>query len=122
MQQLLGEENPGEISKRTAILYFISLSANIRLLMPDWVDTAFNEYAKRLPAEFKLELTEIKAEHRGKNDSIPAIIKRESDNLMQAIPPDHYTIVLDERGQQWSTHELAQRLENFRLQSRKLIS
>lgn len=88
--------------------------------MPTWVNTAFTDYAKRLPSEFKLELIELKAEHRGKNDSIPAIIKRESENLMAAIPSDHYTIALDERGQQWSTHELAERLNDFRLQSRKI--
>lgn len=88
--------------------------------MPDWVNTAYHDYAKRLPAELKLELTEIKAEHRGKNDSIPGIIKRESEHLMNAIPADHYVIVLDERGQQWSTQDLAQRLKDLRLQSRKI--
>ena len=37
--------------------------------MPDWVSTGFNEYAKRMPREARIELVEIKPEPRttGKN-------------------------------------------------------
>lgn len=58
MQQLLGEENPGEISKRTAILYFISLSANIRLLMAefvcDWCGKCCRSFGEFIRIERKL--------------------------------------------------------------------
>ncbi|PIX03573.1 MAG: 23S rRNA (pseudouridine(1915)-N(3))-methyltransferase RlmH, partial [Gallionellales bacterium CG_4_8_14_3_um_filter_54_18] len=32
--------------------------------MPDWIITGFNEYAKRMPREAKIELLEIKPEPR----------------------------------------------------------
>ncbi|MDQ2994927.1 MAG: 23S rRNA (pseudouridine(1915)-N(3))-methyltransferase RlmH [Pseudomonadota bacterium] len=88
--------------------------------MPDWVNTAFSDYVKRLPSDFKLELTEIKAEHRGKSEAIAPIIQREGEKLLAAVPSGHITIALDERGQQWSTQELANRLHAYRLDSRKI--
>ena len=34
--------------------------------MPDWVQTGYQEYAKRLPAECTLHLIEVPAAKRGK--------------------------------------------------------
>lgn len=35
--------------------------------MPDWVQTAYADYAKRLPNEARLVLVELPVAHRGKN-------------------------------------------------------
>ena len=37
--------------------------------MPGWVDAAVADYLKRLPPEIKVELSAVKAEPRGPNDS-----------------------------------------------------
>ncbi len=38
--------------------------------MPKWVETAFETYAKRLPADYQLKLIEIPAEKRHKTSAI----------------------------------------------------
>ena len=38
--------------------------------MPDWVTAGYNDYARRMPPELPLELTEIPMAHRGKNPDI----------------------------------------------------
>ena len=45
--------------------------------MPNWVETAFSEYAKRMPPICKLSLVEIPAGKRGKNADIPRILRDE---------------------------------------------
>lgn len=82
--------------------------------MPQWVDDAFHDYAKRLPAEYALDLIEIRPEPRGKNDNIPKIIDREGEKILNAVPDQHTVIALDERGTSWNTLQLAAQLKRWR--------
>lgn len=88
--------------------------------MPEWVNTAFADYAKRLPPEFALELVEIRPENRSKNDNIAKIIEREGEKLLAAVPPQHTLIALDERGSAWNTPQLAKQLQAWREEQAKL--
>ena len=38
--------------------------------MPDWITSGFNEYAKRMPREARIELVEIKPEPRSTGKSV----------------------------------------------------
>ena len=42
--------------------------------MPDWITAGFNEYAKRMPREAKIELLEIKPEPRTTGKTILQIM------------------------------------------------
>ena len=91
---------------------------NIRLLavgtrMPGWVAEGFAEYARRMPRECRLELVEIAADPRTKNSPVARIKSAECGRLLSAVPRGALTVALDERGQSWSTRELADRLENW---------
>ncbi len=88
--------------------------------MPNWVDEAFQDYAKRLPSDYALNLVEIRPEPRGKNENIPKIIEREGEKLLDAIPEHHTVIVLDERGTAWNTQQLAKQLKTWREEQLKM--
>jgi len=86
----------------------------IRLLavgrrMPKWVDTAFNDYARRLPRECRLELVEIAPGHRGGGDTARAIAD-EDKRIGARIGTDNEAIALTVDGPSWSTETLASRL------------
>jgi 23S rRNA (pseudouridine1915-N3)-methyltransferase len=78
--------------------------------MPGWVQTGYQEYAKRLPPECSLHLVEIEPGHRGKGAS-PEIARRtEGARMLSALPKGVRIVALDQRGRAWSTEQLAQAL------------
>ncbi|MCB1797937.1 MAG: 23S rRNA (pseudouridine(1915)-N(3))-methyltransferase RlmH [Gammaproteobacteria bacterium] len=81
--------------------------------MPRWVQDGFNEYAKRLPAECALRLTEVAAGKRGKNADIPRIIRDESERLLAAVPRGATAVALEVGGTSWSTEQLAAQLDTW---------
>lgn len=78
--------------------------------MPDWVDAAFADYTRRLPAEYGFALQEIAVTPRGKNADITRLKRDEGEKILKALPRDTRLVTLDERGVQWSTEQLAARL------------
>lgn len=81
--------------------------------MPGWVQTAWQEYARRFPRGLALELRELPLSKRAKNSDAEVLRQSEGAALLGAVPRGHRVIALDGRGKQWSTMELAQRLENW---------
>jgi 23S rRNA (pseudouridine1915-N3)-methyltransferase len=75
--------------------------------MPAWVTTGFQEYAKRLPADCRLELVEIPPGHRGKGADVQRAIEKESRLILAALGKDERVVALDVEGRQWSTEQLA---------------
>ena len=74
---------------------------------PTWITAGFNEYAKRLPPQYALELVEIPAEKRHAKSDIKNIIERESEKLLTACKPTHRIVTLDVKGKYFSTEQLA---------------
>jgi 23S rRNA (pseudouridine1915-N3)-methyltransferase len=84
--------------------------------MPAWVGAAFDDYAKRLPREFPMELVELKPSPRDRGKSVPQLLASEAQRIRAAV--EGYRIVaLDERGAAWTTRELAAKLAQWRAQS-----
>ncbi|AMQ90041.1 MULTISPECIES: 23S rRNA (pseudouridine(1915)-N(3))-methyltransferase RlmH [Marinobacter] len=81
--------------------------------MSDWVSTGYNDYARRMPPELPLELTEIAMAHRGKNPDIPRLMQRESDAILASVAPRDRVIALEVGGRPWSTEKLASHLESW---------
>jgi 23S rRNA (pseudouridine1915-N3)-methyltransferase len=80
--------------------------------MPKWVIDGYQTFADRLPRECGLRLIEVPALKRGKN--LLRIAAREGEALLAAVPGEAKIIALDERGQQWSTRELADQFAAWR--------
>ena len=81
--------------------------------MPAWVQEAWRDYARRLPRELALELREIPLARRGRNAAVDRLREAEGAALLAAVPAGHRVIALDERGGQWSTKDVADRLEDW---------
>jgi 23S rRNA (pseudouridine1915-N3)-methyltransferase len=90
-------------------IYLIAVGKNL----PQWIEQGFSEYAKRLPANFKLNLIEISAQKRSKNSNVAQILAQESSRILEAIPAKSLIVALDERGTILSTPKLAMKLQNW---------
>lgn len=88
--------------------------------MPAWISAGYEEYARRMPREMVLRLTEIKPEAR--TDDTPGGIRRvletEAKRIRAAVPAGSELIALDERGQQYTSQELADRMREWRMDGR----
>ena len=80
--------------------------------MPAWVTTACAEYTKRMPREASLEIIEIKPEKRAAGNSTENIQLIEAKRILEATGRD-YIVALDERGQQPTTLELAEKFKTW---------
>ncbi|MEN3113412.1 23S rRNA (pseudouridine(1915)-N(3))-methyltransferase RlmH [Uliginosibacterium paludis] len=81
--------------------------------MPGWVETGFAEFAKRLPRDCPLELLEVKAEPRTTGKTPAAMMNAEAERLRAAMPARRRLVVLDERGDDLTTKQLAERLQKW---------
>lgn len=86
--------------------------------MPDWVQTGFNEYARRFGRDMPLELIEIAAGKRGKNADIKRILELEGEKMLAAVPKGCRIVTLEVTGDNWSSPQLAQRLEQWQQDGR----
>ncbi|WP_353233916.1 23S rRNA (pseudouridine(1915)-N(3))-methyltransferase RlmH [Diaphorobacter ruginosibacter] len=82
--------------------------------VPDWAQTAYDDYAKRFPHEIKVELKAVKTEPRG-SKSLETLYAAECERIEAAIPRGTRVVVLDERGTSLTTKALAQRLKDWQL-------
>lgn len=87
---------------------------------PDWIREGFREYARRLPPQLSLTLSEVAPFARDGSQSAEAARRREAERLRAAVPEGASLIALDEHGRQWSTAELVTRLERWMQEGRDL--
>jgi 23S rRNA (pseudouridine1915-N3)-methyltransferase len=78
--------------------------------LPAWVAAGCAEYAKRMPRELPLSIVEIKPEPRGAR-SREQLLGAEKVRLRPAMSGFSRIVALDERGEEISTQQLAQRLK-----------
>ncbi len=83
--------------------------------MPRWVEQGYQEYAKRLPREFSLELIEIPPGNRGKNADIERAIRKEGELMMSKIQTSDHVVALEVLGKPWSTEQLAEQAERWQM-------
>lgn len=85
--------------------------------MPGWVETACAEYTKRMPREVNVEIIDIKPEKRAAGNSTENIQLIEAKRILEAVGKD-YCIALDERGQEVTTLQLAERFKGWQTSGR----
>jgi 23S rRNA (pseudouridine1915-N3)-methyltransferase len=78
--------------------------------MPDWVETACKEYAKRMPRDLTTEIIEIKPDKRADGKNSEVVQEAEAKRILEAAGKD-FLVVCDERGQQISTLQVAEKLQ-----------
>lgn len=77
--------------------------------MPAWVDAAYDDYARRMPREFALELVELKPAPRSGGRTVPQILDAEAARIRPACS-GRRVVALDEHGAAWTTRALAERI------------
>jgi 23S rRNA (pseudouridine1915-N3)-methyltransferase len=82
--------------------------------VPDWAQTAWDDYAKRFPFEIKVELKAVKTEPRA-SKSLETIYAAERSRIEAAIPKGCRIVALDERGTALTTMALAGKLKDWQL-------
>jgi 23S rRNA (pseudouridine1915-N3)-methyltransferase len=82
--------------------------------VPDWAQTAWDDYAKRFPPELKIELKAVKTEPRA-SKTLETLLAAERERIEAAIPKGARIVALDERGTQLTTKALADRLKDWQL-------
>lgn len=115
MEQGAGDTpETGEDARLTMKLLIVTVGHK----MPDWITTGYNEYAKRMPREAKIELLEIRPEPRTTGKNTQQIMEAEAQRILAALPPDCRRIALDERGAQPTTKQLAAQMKDWMSEGR----
>ena len=84
--------------------------------VPDWAQTAWDDYAKRFPSELKVELKAVKTEPRG-SKTLESLFAAERERIEAAIPRGSRIVALDERGTNLNTMALAAKLKHWQLEA-----
>lgn len=81
--------------------------------LPDWASAAVADYLARFPADFAVQVAEVKAATRD-NGTPERWMAAEAQRLRAAVPAGSVLVALDERGRDWTTREFAQQLAAWR--------
>jgi 23S rRNA (pseudouridine1915-N3)-methyltransferase len=80
---------------------------------PGWINEGFTQYARRLPPACRLILTEIPSVRRSGSHDIRRLLREECERMRAMIPKGARVIALDERGTQYTTRQLADKLSRW---------
>ena len=84
---------------------------------PDWIAAGCNEYVKRMPRELATSVSEVKPEGRG-SKTREQLLAAEKARIREAMPAGCRLVVMDEKGDDLTTLQLARRLETWMLDGR----
>ena len=96
---------------------------HIRLLavgdrQPSWVDDAFGRYVERYPREWKFRLDTLATVRRNKNDKSRQAMEAEGELIIAKLKPTERAVLLDERGKQFTSKQLASLLTDWQSDGR----
>lgn len=89
--------------------------------MPGWVTEAYHDYARRLPRECGLSLTEIRPSPCLRSAPADRAVEQECKRLWAATLPDQRVIALDVGGRSWSTPQLAEQMRLWMHDGRDVV-
>ena len=75
--------------------------------LPEWVNSGFREYQKRLRSPLVLELQEIAVAPRRAGESPQRAVRREGADMLAALKPDDYVVALEIAAESMSTEQLS---------------
>lgn len=78
--------------------------------LPAWAQAACDDYVRRFPPDWPLQVKTVKAEPRTDGKSAPQWMAAERARIDAAVPRGWRRVALDERGERVTTAQLAQRL------------
>lgn len=88
--------------------------------MPSWVYEACDEYHRRFPRHFIVEIIEIPASKRSEKSDLNKIKIQEGEQLLNACSPQDHIIALDLAGKNWSSEQVAAQIERWQHDGRDI--
>jgi 23S rRNA (pseudouridine1915-N3)-methyltransferase len=88
--------------------------------MPGWIEKGFEEYAKRMPADCRIVLKEIKPIERSGSKTAETVMALERTKIEAALPKGALIVALDERGKDLTTMQLSQHLTKWQHEGRDI--
>lgn len=85
--------------------------------LPDWANEACEDYLKRFPPDWKVEVKALKAEPR-EGKPVAAIMQAEAARMEAALERGVRRVILDERGTRLTSVQLAERTEAWQRDGR----
>lgn len=85
---------------------------------PAWVDEAFREYSGRFPPQWKFRLEVIATSRRGKSGDVLRAVEAEGAALLAKVLAEEQVVLLDEKGKQPTSAELARKLSGWQTDGR----
>lgn len=97
----------------------------IRLLVvgdrqPTWVDTAVNEYLKRIRLPWRVDLQSLPTASRAQRTAEQAM-QREGEQVLASLRPKEKMVLLDEHGQRFGSRNFARHLQQLATESPDLV-
>ncbi len=89
--------------------------------MPAWISTGFEDYSKRMPAECRIVLKEIKPQDRTGNMRAEQAMHIERTRIEAALPKGARLIALDEHGSAPDSVQLSVHLQKWREDGRDVV-
>ena len=84
----------------------------VGLRVPNWAQTAYDDYAKRFPPELRVELKAVKTEARA-SKTLENLLVAERLRIESVLSKSTRVVALDERGTAISTVALAEKLKTW---------
>jgi 23S rRNA (pseudouridine1915-N3)-methyltransferase len=81
--------------------------------MPSWVSAGWDDYARRMPRDFPIELVALKPESRESGKPVARLLAAEAARIAAACK-DALVVALDEHGRSWTTRQLADGISRWR--------
>ncbi len=81
--------------------------------MPAWVETAFKNYIQRLPHDCRVELIEIPASKRTRNQLANQWMEKEGELILKVINKSDWVVALEVKGKSWTTSQLASQITRW---------
>ena len=87
---------------------------------PSWVDDAVNIYTGRFPPQWKFRIDSVGTVKRSKKNMSDAAKAEEGAQILASVNASEQAILLDERGKQLSSQQLASSLAGWQADGRDL--
>lgn len=94
---------------------------NVGQKAPSWCDLAIKEYQKRLSGFTGLTLTNIPISPWHKKQNPQKAMEEEGKHILSHIKPHDFMVVLDEKGKSFSSQLLAEKLNHWQQDAKKLV-
>lgn len=94
---------------------------NVANKMPDWVLSSCDEYLKRINrGKYSCKIIEIRSERSANKPALDNMLQ-EAKKIRDHVPPGSFMIVLDEKGQNISSPQLARTLDSITLHNSSIV-